>query len=145
MRTRRCATMRRPASSIMALIAPVRLRSVASGLMIEKVRSIAITQAPWKSPRNADTARRAYSRRRMARQDRKTDRKAETSELLDPRPQLDLPAPRAPRLAQQVHVALRDGGGVEHAVGLVGGLDPPLRADAAVDHHMGDVDALRRH
>src|SRR5262249_61733848 len=42
MRTRFCATMRRPACSIIALIAPVRLRAVASGLMIEKVRSIAI-------------------------------------------------------------------------------------------------------
>jgi len=31
--------MRKPACSIMALIAPVRLRAVASGLMIEKVRS----------------------------------------------------------------------------------------------------------
>src|SRR5262249_52532698 len=42
MRTRFCATMRRPACSIIALIAPVRLRAVASGLMIENVRSIAI-------------------------------------------------------------------------------------------------------
>src|SRR3954471_13834549 len=42
MRTRFCATMRRPACSIMALIAPVRLRAVASGLMMEKVRSTAI-------------------------------------------------------------------------------------------------------
>jgi hypothetical protein len=33
-----CAMMRRPAASILALIAPVRLRLVASGLMIEKVR-----------------------------------------------------------------------------------------------------------
>src|SRR5437763_12225203 len=43
MRTRFCATMRRPAASIMALIAPVRLRPVASGLMIDKVRSTAIS------------------------------------------------------------------------------------------------------
>src|ERR1700759_4518964 len=42
MRMRFCATIRRPAFSISALTAPVRLRSVASGLMIEKVRSIAI-------------------------------------------------------------------------------------------------------
>ena len=41
-RSRFCATMRRPACSIMALIAPVRLRAVASGLMMEKVRSMAI-------------------------------------------------------------------------------------------------------
>src|SRR5215471_16185732 len=42
MRVRLCAMIRKPAPSIMALIAPVRLRAVASGLMIEKVRSIAI-------------------------------------------------------------------------------------------------------
>src|SRR4051794_5371534 len=42
MRTRLWATMRRPAFSITALIAPVRLRAVASGLMMEKVRSLAI-------------------------------------------------------------------------------------------------------
>src|SRR5262249_13868449 len=42
MRVRLCAMIRKPAPSIMALIAPVKLRTVASGLMIEKVRSIAI-------------------------------------------------------------------------------------------------------
>src|SRR5215470_17512900 len=42
MRTRFCATIRSPACSIMALTAPVRLRAVASGLMIEKVRSTAM-------------------------------------------------------------------------------------------------------
>jgi hypothetical protein len=42
MRTRFWPTMRRPACSIMALIAPVRLRAVASGLIIENVRSIAM-------------------------------------------------------------------------------------------------------
>src|SRR5579872_3534212 len=42
MRTRFCATIRRLAFSMMALIAPVILRSVASGLRIEKVRSSAI-------------------------------------------------------------------------------------------------------
>src|SRR6185312_14061976 len=42
MRMRFWATIRKPAFSISALTAPVRLRSVASGLMIEKVRSIAI-------------------------------------------------------------------------------------------------------
>src|ERR1044072_6153326 len=41
-----CATMRRPAFSITALTAPVRLRAVASGVMIEKVRSIAMS-FPW--------------------------------------------------------------------------------------------------
>src|ERR1700753_4330796 len=50
--------MRRPASSITALILPVRLRRVASGLMIENVRSIAISLS-----RFADFMRflRAYS------------------------------------------------------------------------------------
>src|SRR3984957_2507784 len=42
MRMRFWATIRSPAFSISALIAPVRLRSVASGLIIEKVRSIAM-------------------------------------------------------------------------------------------------------
>src|SRR5215475_6342899 len=42
MRVRLCAMIRKPAPSIVALIAPVRLRAVASGLMIEKVRSIGI-------------------------------------------------------------------------------------------------------
>src|SRR5262245_34764785 len=42
MRRRFCATMRRPAFSITALMPPVRLRAVASGLMIENVRSTAI-------------------------------------------------------------------------------------------------------
>src|SRR5690242_8099906 len=37
-----CATMRRPACSKRWLIAPVRLRLVASGLMIDKVRSMVI-------------------------------------------------------------------------------------------------------
>ena len=37
-----CATMRRPASSNFALTLPVRLRRVASGLMMENVRSIAM-------------------------------------------------------------------------------------------------------
>src|SRR6186997_2977272 len=45
---RREATTRRPASSSMLVIAPVRLRRVASGLMIEKVRSVAMAErAPY--------------------------------------------------------------------------------------------------
>src|SRR6056297_377661 len=40
-----CAMMRRPASSNLALILPVRLRRVASGLMIERVRSMAIVSS----------------------------------------------------------------------------------------------------
>src|SRR3569623_1805751 len=56
MRMRFWATMRRPAFSISALTAPVRLRAVASGLMIEKVRSIAMVFGPqingmWSWPR----------------------------------------------------------------------------------------------
>src|ERR1051326_948240 len=46
MRMRFCATIRKPAFSIRALIAPVMFRPVASGLMIEKVRSIAM-MFPW--------------------------------------------------------------------------------------------------
>jgi hypothetical protein len=38
--------MRRPACSIIALIAPVRLRAVASGLRMENVRSTAIDDLP---------------------------------------------------------------------------------------------------
>src|SRR5437764_1329458 len=53
MRTRFCATMRRPAASIMALIAPARLRRIASGLMIEKVRSTAIAPFLWVKDRVA--------------------------------------------------------------------------------------------
>src|SRR5436853_6884460 len=49
MRMRFWATIRRPAFSISALTAPVRLRSVASGLIIEKVRSIAIELRPYKT------------------------------------------------------------------------------------------------
>ena len=37
-----CATIRSPASSSTALILPVRFRRVASGLMMENVRSVAI-------------------------------------------------------------------------------------------------------
>src|SRR5208337_1950552 len=39
--------MRRPASSSLALILPVRFRRVASGLRIDKVRSVAIGQSAW--------------------------------------------------------------------------------------------------
>src|SRR5579863_2477985 len=45
-----CPTMRRPAFSISALTAPVRLRAVASGLMMEKVRSIAMVHPQIKAP-----------------------------------------------------------------------------------------------
>src|SRR2546422_10492000 len=68
MRTRRCATTRKPACSIMALIAPVRFRAVASGLMIEKVRSIAIAKRVlWQGNGGRDIAA-AYSGRLCGRQ-----------------------------------------------------------------------------
>src|SRR5260370_32692526 len=67
----------------------------------------------------------------------------EESELLHPGPQLDLPGPGAARLVQQVHIAFGDRVGVEQAVGLVGGLGAAVAADAAVDYHVRDMDALR--
>src|SRR5215831_9226252 len=66
------------------------------------------------------------------------------SELLHPRPQLDLPRPGAAGLMDQVHVALGDGVRVEQAVGMVCGLGAARTLDAAVDHDVSDVDALRR-
>src|SRR3954465_8895599 len=65
MRTRFCATMRKPAFSMIALIAPVRLRLVASGLRIEKVRSTAIGQSSlfWMREKSA-----AYKERLPERQ-----------------------------------------------------------------------------
>src|SRR5262249_27777715 len=67
MRVRFCAMMRKPASSIMALIAPVKLRAVASGLMIEKVRSIAITLF-FEEETAGEPIAAAYSERAVARQ-----------------------------------------------------------------------------
>src|SRR5580704_11322412 len=64
--------------------------------------------------------------------------------LLHPRPQFQFPGPGAARLLQHVPVALRDGVGIEHGSGPVGGLDTRGAADAAVDHEMRDMDALRR-
>src|SRR5262249_1326075 len=49
--SRRCATIRRPRSSNRALIFPVRLRRVASGLMIDNVRSMAMLGG---APENCD-------------------------------------------------------------------------------------------
>src|SRR5258708_3681797 len=66
------------------------------------------------------------------------------SELLDPGPELDLRGPGAARLAQHMKIGLGDGVGVEHRVGLVGGLGAPRAADAAVDDEMRDVNALGR-
>jgi len=48
--------MRRPAFSIIALMAPVRLRAVASGLMIENVRSIDIKFSFWELQGRRETA-----------------------------------------------------------------------------------------
>src|SRR5262245_41758760 len=67
MRVRLCATIRKPAPSIIALIAPVKLRAVASGLMIEKVRSIAIGLF-FKEENAGEPIAAAYSDRAVARQ-----------------------------------------------------------------------------
>src|SRR4030081_1409290 len=69
-------------------------------------------------------------------------RSRRSSKLLHPRPHLDLPAPRTSRLLEQMQIAPRDGIRIECRVGLVGRLGAACRADAAVDHHVGDVDAL---
>src|SRR5512143_3545971 len=70
MRMRRWATMRKPASSITALILPVRLRLVASGLMIEKVRSVmrVFGSLNWGEGRDAPRGGGLYSRPTGARQ-----------------------------------------------------------------------------
>src|SRR5262249_14894241 len=65
------------------------------------------------------------------------------SELFHPRPHLDLPCPGAARLAQEIDEGLRDGVGVKQAIGPVRRHRPALTADAAVDHHMTDVNAER--
>src|SRR5215510_10815328 len=67
MRVRLCAMMRKPAPSMMALIAPVKLRAVASGLMIEKVRSTAIALF-FKEETAGEPIAAAYSERAVARQ-----------------------------------------------------------------------------
>src|SRR5579863_10411424 len=69
MRTRRCATIRNPAFSISALTAPVRLRAVASGLMMEKVRSTAIGSS-FVDLESEGEPRRAYNGRPRGRQAR---------------------------------------------------------------------------
>src|SRR5262249_33728785 len=65
-------------------------------------------------------------------------------ELLDPRPQLDFPSPRAPRLPQEIQKGLGDRIRIEQAVRLVGGDRPGLAADAAVYYDVADMNALRR-
>src|SRR3954463_1029155 len=64
--------------------------------------------------------------------------------LLHPRPQFQFPGPGAARLLQHVPVAQRNGVGIEHRVGPVGGFRPRSAADTAVDDEVRDVDALRR-
>src|SRR6266852_177743 len=67
-----------------------------------------------------------------------------TLEFLDPRPDLDLPAPRAAVLLERRPVGLGDGVGVEQAVGRVGRHRPRSAPDAAIDHELGNMDALGR-
>src|SRR3954447_11695143 len=67
-----------------------------------------------------------------------------SSKLLHPGPQLQLPAPGAARLLQHVPVALRDGIGIEHRIRLLRRFRARYAPDAAIDHEMRDMDALRR-
>src|SRR5712671_4233540 len=60
--------MRKPACSIMALTAPVRLRAVASGLMIENVRSIDICDFRCSEVAGIFSIAAAYSVERIQRQ-----------------------------------------------------------------------------
>jgi hypothetical protein len=60
--------MRKPACSIMALTAPVRLRAVASGLMIENVRSIDICDFRCSEVAGTFSIAAAYSVERIQRQ-----------------------------------------------------------------------------
>src|SRR5437016_594147 len=60
--------MRKPACSIMALMAPVRLRAVASGLMIENVRSIDICDFRCSEVAGTLSIAAAYSVERIQRQ-----------------------------------------------------------------------------
>src|ERR1043165_9811905 len=61
--------MRSPAFSITALTAPVKLRAVASGLMIEKVRSIAMISSLMKV---GGELRGLYRRHQQTASDRET-------------------------------------------------------------------------
>src|SRR4051812_5750937 len=66
------------------------------------------------------------------------------SKLLHPWPQLQLPGPGAARLLHYVPVVQRNRIGIEHRVRPVRRLVTNRVADAAVDHEMRDVNALRR-
>src|SRR4051812_45846596 len=74
----------------------------------------------------------------------RNDRVAATSEILHPRPQLHLPAPGAARLLQHAPIARGDGVGVEHRIRFVRRVLTRGAPDAAIDHEMRDMDALRR-
>src|SRR4051812_37352059 len=63
------------------------------------------------------------------------------SEPFQPRTYFNFPGPGAAFLADEVEIALGDRVRVQQAG--IAGLRPPRAADAAVDHHMRDVDALR--
>src|ERR1700739_2748619 len=66
------------------------------------------------------------------------------SKLLDPRPQFQFPGPGAARLLQDIPVAQRNRIGIEHRVRPVRRLGSRCAAAGALDHEMGDMDALRR-
>lgn len=65
------------------------------------------------------------------------------SERFDPGPQFDLGRPCAARLAQNVEISLRNCIRIEKRIWLVIRFDATRRADAAIDHEMSDMDALR--
>src|SRR3954464_7184638 len=66
------------------------------------------------------------------------------SKLLHPGPKFYFGGPGATRLMDDVQIAGGDGIGVEQARGLVAGFRSARPFDAAVDHHVRDVNALRR-
>src|ERR1017187_9158054 len=66
------------------------------------------------------------------------------SELLHPRPQLDLVRPGAARLLEHGEISRGDGVGIEQRIRADSRLDTARAPDAAVDHEMRDVNALRR-
>src|SRR5260370_37112032 len=65
------------------------------------------------------------------------------SKLLHPWPQFQLPGPGAERLLQHVPVAQRNRVGIEHRIRPVGRFGADRAADAAIDHEVRDVNALR--
>src|SRR3984893_10106609 len=63
-------------------------------------------------------------------------------EALDPRPKFDLQRPSTARLAQDSEIGLSDPIGIERTVRPVRWIRSPRVPHPAVDHEMGDVDAL---